>query len=387
MITISDNRHSIYVKIFIISFYMNGIITHPKRLYRWIHAGVFQLMMLMGFIKSLACFFSEGVGDYHTALFLSETLSAILWYTVFLQKKRLFNFIIHLSCQKVNAFENRIISILFGTAAIVVFPPTLIFLISILNIKNTFQEVPLDNTTTCRSFWLSRDNTGNRVILWLYNGIDIYKFYSVSFSCFITFSICGILVMKRLSSTEKLIPFVSSSAEWRELKFYVSALTEMDKIFSFPLFLLMAKISVDVFNLLSRSVVHETRSGAKRFFSISAPPLVAWFLAIVILGDLIQNRCLNLLNSSFERLRQVTSVENLDYYEYKKMKSSLNLTIWKIFKINRTLLLTAFTFIVTYGVIIAQLKMNPFKSISSANSTNISLNIANLSKKNILIMA
>lgn len=334
---------------------MNGITIHSKCLFQWINAVVFHIMVLMGFIQSLACIFSKSAEDFYVALLISDTLSILLWWAIFLKKKRLHKFIIHLSNKKFNTSESLGISIIYITIAVVLFPPSLIFLINIPEIKLRFMPVP-PNRVSCRSFWLPKNNKG--IILWFYNGVVTYRCYSVFFSCFLIFSICCALILKKFSKTKKLIPFINPTTAWKELEFYVRAMAEMDKIFTFPLFLLMAKISVDVFNLLSRFVSFERLSGSKRTLSVSAPLLITWFLVVVILGDLVQNRCLNVLNASFERLRHANSVVKLSYYDYKKMKSSLNLTAWKMFKINRSLLLTAFTFVVTYGVIIAQFKIS-----------------------------
>lgn len=349
-----DNCNSIWRKIFVISLNLNGITVRSKNPYKWILVVIFHVALTASYIQTFACIFTENtVKDYYIGLFITEILTTILWWTLFLRKKHLDNLIRHFSSRKPKASESLTKSIILTVGTIFMFPPAIILLSNIENV--TYFSPTLTHRRNCRSFWLLTTNVYSQIFVSVQKGIVTYMQYSMFFACFITFSICCLLILKRLSDTEKLLPFVDPRTAWKEIRFYVCAVNELDRTMSFPVFLLLFKIATDVFNFLSRVAGVERAANAKKELFISTPLLGIWFLIIVVLGDLIQNKCLIILNDSYECLNQA---RYLGYYDYKKMKLSLNLTIWKMLKINRNLLLTAFTFVVTYGVIITQYKIS-----------------------------
>lgn len=79
---------------------------------------------------------------------------------------------------------------------------------------------------------------------------------------------------------------------------------------------------------------------------------------MVILADAVQEYCLKALNKTFSRLQKLKYLStNLNYFDYKMLKASTVLTVGKMFRMQRRIILSAITFTVSYGVIISQFKM------------------------------
>ena len=348
---------SIYTKVILFSLNVNGISMHSSNILKCIAGTIFHVFVIFSVIKSLACIlYGKDVIDYYVGMLISTIFTIILWWTLFFQKKHFFELTQHLTFRKLQEEFSPVKTILVVLVVILIFPPT----IMCFDIARTIsRNVPRrSNHTSCRSYWLNTNNAYVRVLLTVHESVLSYTNYIVFFTSFLMFSICGILLLKQLTETEKKIPFINASAAWRELNYYTLAFKKMERNMSFPLFLLISKIVVDIFNAVSRFTAHERAASTKRLFMISTPQITIWFVTIVILGDLLQTKGLTVSDAIYESLNRQGGVKNLGYYEYKKIKSTMNLTVWKLFKINRNLLLSTIAFITTYGVIITQFQFS-----------------------------
>lgn len=351
-------------KIILFALNMCGITIYKNSFFKRIVGIIFHVFVILNATRSLTCiFYGADLQDYYVGVLLSTIFTIILWWSLCFQSKRFCKLIKYLSCRKFETKLSSMKTILMLAIIIFMFPPIFICINITVMISN-INSVRPSNTTSCRSYWLDRNNIYVRIFLITYDIALSYIRYTVFFAAFLIFATCGTLLLKRLKTTEKKIPFANVSIAWRELGYYTFAFREMEKTMSFSLFLLISKIVVDIFNAVSRFVTPDERSStAKYSFMVSVPEVTMWFVIIVILGDLLQTKSLIILDAIYESLNREGSVVNFGYYDYKKIKNTMTLTVWKMFRINRNLLVSATTFIVTYGVIITQFKLPSDSSV------------------------
>lgn len=337
---------------------MNGITICKNNIFKRVAGTIFHVLVILSATRSFACiFYGADLQDYYVGILLSAIFTIILWWSLFFQSKRFCKLIEHLSSRK---FEGKFSSmkIILILSIIFIFTPTLICIDVAIMISNS-DSLRQSNYTSCRSYWLDRNNVYVRIFLITHDIALSYVKYTVFFAAFLIFATCGTLLLKRLRETEMKLPFVNISTAWRELNYYTFAFKEMEKTMSFPLFLLISKIAVNIFNAVSRFVTLDERSStAKYSFMVSIPQVITWFVIIVILGDSLHTKSLIILDAIYESLNREGSVVSFGYYDYKKFKNTMILTVWKMFRINRNLLVSATTFVVTYGVIITQFKQH-----------------------------
>lgn len=352
-------RSSIYSKIILFALNMNGITICKNNIFKRVAGTIFHVLVILSATRSFACiFYGADLQDYYVGILLSVIFTIILWWSLFFQSKRFCKLIEHLSSRKFEGKFSSMKTILVLPIIIFMFPPTLICIDVAIMISNN-DGVPQPNYTSCRSYWLDRNNVYVRIFLITHDMVLSYVNYTVFFAAFLIFATCGTLLLKRLRETETRLPFVNISTTWRELNYYTFAFKEMEKTMSFSLFLLISKIAVDIFNAVSRFVTFDERSStAKYSFMVSIPQVTTWFVIIVILGDSLHSKSLIILDAIYESLNREGSVVRFGYYDYKKIKNTMILTVWKMFRINRNLLVSATTFVVTYGVIITQFKQH-----------------------------
>lgn len=352
---------SIYSKLILFSLNISGIIVCKNNIFKWIAGTIFHVFVVLNVSRSFACiFYGADLQDYYMCILLSAIFAIILWWSLFFQSKRFCKLIEHLSSRKSEGNFSLIKTIFILSMIIIfIFPPTLIAIyVAIMTSNSTI--VRQSNSTSCRSYWLDRNNIYVGIFLIIHDIALLYINYTVFFAAFLIFTTFGTLLLKRLTETEKKLPFVNVSTTFRELNYYTFAFKEIEKSMSFSLFLLISKIAVDIFNAVSRfATLNERSSTAKYLFMVSVPQVTTWFVIIVFLGDSLQTKSLNILDAIYESLNRERSAVNFGCYEYKKIKNTMHLTVWKMFRISRNLLFSATTFVITYGVIITQFKLQP----------------------------
>ncbi|KAG8193472.1 hypothetical protein JTE90_023724 [Oedothorax gibbosus] len=128
---------------------------------------------------------------------------------------------------------------------------------------------------------------------------------------------------------------------------------ELEKQMSFPIFLVISKITTEVFTTVSL-MSSKTRSDSLDNFFVSSLQMMIWFVFIVVLADLVNARCLETIEDALnlDNSRRI----QFDYYKYKKMKKCCTLTAWGLTVIDRKLLLTSLALLITYSVAIFDIK-------------------------------
>lgn len=344
----------LFTKVYIFLLYLNGIVVDGTRCHRLTCAIIFHVILIICLVRPLACIIqcSEHL-DFYSGILLNLMLSTILWWTLFLRKNELLNIFTKLSLEKSNEKHTKKKMLLIIFITIFLFPP---FAIDIDLIK--YWEIPnvdISGRLSCRSLWLPRGNEYFAVLLLIIDVAKMHISYSLSFTIFMIFCLYCILTLKRLHNVIKVIPLRNSEFVRIKVNHFISVTSKIEKNLSFPLFLLICKICVDIFNAISVFLTPGRGNSAKKMLILSTPHITIWFISVVVFGDLVQRKCLKLLAINFDCLKAKSEVQ-LRYFDYKRMKEAMTLTAWKMFRIDRSLLMTAFASIITYGIIISQLK-------------------------------
>lgn len=351
---ISRRRRSVFVKVLLITMFLNGILIHPNKFLLYFLAIVYHIAWGLSVTKSVTCLITNNhLIDLYSANLIALILAIILWWILFIRRNKIYKFILRLSVKQIDSTLKVQILIIFFTA--ILFPSVFLY-IDMIHRAIVDDEGNL-GPRPCRYFMMSK-NTDEKIFFLSIDIIRPYISYSIFFLTFQEFFICGFLTWRYVEQTESRINSEDISRVLPVLKSTVMTVKELEDAMSLPVIFLLCKIAVDTFNGVSALCSGEKAEYARFTFLLTGPEESAWLLLIAVLGDSIQKQCLNVMNVSFARLRSSSSGIGLNYLDYKNMKGSTVLTAGSVFRINRGLLLKALTSAITYAVIISQFKNN-----------------------------
>lgn len=135
----------------------------------------------------------------------------------------------------------------------------------------------------------------------------------------------------------------------------VSAIKMLEDAMSSIIFMVFLQQGLTVLTLISSWTDHTLEPRKEYHYLSSLFKLVAYFLCVSFSADVLQRRCHRNLALVFGNPNAVNCVDN-KYLTYKQLIRNSTLTGWDVFKINRTAVLTFVSTLVTFGVILFQLK-------------------------------
>ena len=347
----SKRRNSIFVNLLLISLFVNGILVHPNRCIRFIFAVAYHIAWGLSLTKTMTCIITNKyLVDLYSGYLIVHIVAIILWWTLYSKRNLMYAFVLRLSSKH---RDFKITTKMFiVVVTLILFPPFFLY------VDLTNRTITEDNVgpRPCRYFkTISNDYSKSAFLI-----IEItrpYISYSIFFLSFLSFFLCGILTTKCLNHITERIFFEDTVFVWNRLKYTITIVKEMENIVSLPVFLMLCKIAVDLFNGVSAICSGHRAKYSQVVFLLAVPQELVWFLFIVALGDFIQKQSLKIINASFDHLKNSKTMHvDLSYLDYKNMKSATVLTAGKVFSVNRTLLLKALTSAISYAVIISQFK-------------------------------
>lgn len=137
----------------------------------------------------------------------------------------------------------------------------------------------------------------------------------------------------------------------------ISIIEKLEKAMSFSMFLVFLKIGLKTFVFIT--VFSEDSSSVNIGFYIHASKLLFLFIFVSFTADLLQKRCHEtiLLIFNYKDNLKLKGIK-MNYFTYKDMIRKCTLTGWNMFIINRNLVFTYFSSLVTYGVIVYQMSQS-----------------------------
>lgn len=347
----SKRRNSVFINLLLISLFVNGILLHRNKYLRFIFGMTYHVAWGLSLTKTMTCIITNTyLVDLYSGYLVVHIVAITLWWTLYLKRNLTYACISRLSW-KYGDFKIAT-KIFIVVLALILFPPFFLY----ADLTNRAVTEDSIGPRPCRYFKsVSNDYTKSAFLI--IEATRPYISYSIFFAAFLSFFLSGLLTIKCLNHIAERIYLEDSVFVWNKLKYTIIIVKEMENIVSLPVFLVLCKIAVDIFNGVSAICSGHRAKYSQFVFLMAVPQELIWLLLIVVLGDSIQKQSLKIINSSFSHLRYSKTVHVcLSYIDYKNMKSATVLTAGNVFKINRSLLLKALTSAISYGVIISQYK-------------------------------
>ncbi|KAF8767965.1 hypothetical protein HNY73_020834 [Argiope bruennichi] len=209
---------------------------------------------------------------------------------------------------------------------------------------------------SCRNYWLptSLSHIGEIVV-----SVDFLHYYTTYITFFIVtflFCLCSILILKNLQFARKeTFEAKLPSVDVEKFQNFMRKLRSFRSVMSLPVFILFCQIALDAFLVVSLYASNASNSLGR--YKYTTPQTTMWFLFIIYFADVIQAKSLQFVQVILREMETTNYLKRkLNYFDYKELKKCCSLTAWDMWIIDRKLLLKSFATLVTYGVIISELK-------------------------------
>lgn len=350
MLSQTDNSFPEKITIFLLA--VIGLPLNTNKCVQYLLALFFNCVVFHSIVKLNMCIFSMPSLDY--AIFWTivlDVLNIIQWWCLFLKRKRIHRlsiFLSNASTLKKQYYSNMCIMSLI--CCIILFP--FVMYIS-YSVKIMFSKViPYSKC----SLWVILGPNFNTIFTFTLNMLKYYDGSAeIHIISFLYDYFCYLILRYQLKLTKVIVEKDPLQA-WKQCQKIVHVIGKLEKVMSSLVFITIVKISIFMFTYIK--VVSERKEVGIGMFGLyfHAFTIVGWFLGISFSADALQKTCHSNLCLVF-MYRDLLKGKglNINYFTYTKMVEQSSLTGWKIFSINRNLLLTYFASLVTYGVIIYQI--------------------------------
>lgn len=279
-----------------------------------------------------------------------DVLNIVQWWCLFLKRKRIHRLSIFLnsvSTHKKQYYSNMCIISLISC---IIFFPVVMYIL--YTVKITFSNVILSEC----SIWVIIGPDFKTIITFALNMLKYYGGAAeIHIITFLYSYFCNLILRSQLKLSKGVVEKNPLQA-WKQCQKLVHVIGKLENVMSSLLFITIVKISIFMFTFIK--ILSERREVSIATFGLyfNALTFVGWFLFISFSADALQKTCHSNLCLVFmyKDLLQGKGVY-INYFTYTKMMEQSSLTGWKIFTIDRNLLLTYFASLVTYGVIIYQI--------------------------------
>lgn len=310
-------------------------------------AFLYNFVVLQGFVKLTMCIFSMPIEGYFLyGIIITDFLSILQWWFVFLNKNKILR-LSTLPIRKQPLYSK--VCVIFTICIIIIFP-------FVFYIGHSMVLMTSKTTQNRCSFWVILRPNFKSITIFI---LHLLKYYERSTVLHVVslmyFNFC-IMILRSQLSTNRTVERKPLQA-WKQCQKLVCIIEKLENAMSFLAFITIAKISIVIFTFVEVITEKEKNSFAHIGYCFQTLVFIVWFLAISFAADVLQQRChknLSLLFTNRDKLN--VKWFSIDYFTYTEMIRKSSLTGWKIFPINRNLLLTYFASLVTYGLIIHQSK-------------------------------
>lgn len=271
-------------------------------------------------------------------------LDTILWWQMFLRRKQLHKLTVTLLSQKVNKCKLFVFIIVYFLTLTDAIP----FIVNQITRRRGLVQNPCRNILK-----LIQDSAAHRIFFLFDELTPLYMNVGITFvttSLYCTYCLIILQHIRTITETKSMKGFLKT---WKNISQLFPLIKDFENVMALPLFLAICKIV-----LLNSSAILMIAGNSKYKpvkFVVVCGQLALSFVVVVTMADMVQKRCMAVVESVFFNLRKLNEYGvHLNYFDYLEMEKNCTLTAWNILHLNRKLILTAVTASVTYGVIIAQ---------------------------------
>lgn len=342
-------------KITIFLFASICISTSSNNYINYLLALLYNILVLLGIVNLTLCVFTMPSLNYIVSgIIITEVLNIFQWWSLFLNRKKIQRLSILLSNESIRKqhFYSKVCVVL-TICTTLIFP--FVFYIA-YSVSLMLSEV----TQTRCSFGIILSYDFKSITLFV---LHMFKYYNRTaipqVVAFLYFHFCYLILRSQSQLTNKIDkknPLFSLQA-WKRCQNLVCIIEKLENAMSFMAFITIVNIGIVIFIFIEVMFEDKLEGITYTAFCFQTFNFIVWFLAISFTADGLQQRIHKSLSLVFKHryALRINGVK-LDYFTYTEMIRKCSLTGWKIFIINRNLLLTFFASLVTYGVIIHQSK-------------------------------
>ena len=344
---ISKQNYFNLKNIILFFFFLNGLFITKNRCSRIFGLLSYHTIVIFCVTLSTTCILTNHLPVIYYVISLSLTLAIVLWWILYLRRKQIYK-IIFILLKKVHL--NACQRLFLISSLIPFYIPFLLYSYSVYNIiihgyKSRIHSQMSNNFLNYMVFF------GEKMLHYLE--------YSIFHMTYVLFSVCCFLTLEYLKHLDCHKTSKYTHSTFRKMKFIISLIKQIENVLSLPILLLFCKESLDIFCVITAFCGGSEFTTSKiRYFTVSVCEIF-WFLQIVLLAHSVQDYCLTILSETFTALNESEpSHSRFTYLNYKRWKSSITLTVGNMFTIKRSIILSAVTSAITYGVIISQFNLN-----------------------------
>lgn len=334
-------------KILLTSLCLNGIFINSKKRFRIAGMIIYNLSWLTCTNYPAFCIAHNKLIDIYSVLIVSFLFTLILWWIIYLQQNEIYKLICHISIQspRLNLLQKSFLVFFLVVGS----PPSVLYM---CYAYFGFVNRPISHPCFPQNTLFSKYTmfTGQVMI----PGV----MYGIVYSTLLLFCISYYSILKNMQATARNNSHKNVLSVWLDVTYAISIIQQIERTLTFPVLLAFCKVSVHAFTVITALCSGNVARQAKVYCIIIAAHGSGWLFLMVILADAVQEYCLEALNKTFSRLKKLKYLStNLNYFYYKMLKASTVLTVEKMFRMQRSIIFSAITFTVSYGVIISQFKM------------------------------
>lgn len=306
---------------------------------------MFHVVWLVSTIKAASCTQSTNDRqDLYLGIIFSDVLVIILWWNLYIRRLKIFELVLILRKTSARVTLTGVV-VFFSVCFFLLFPFFFNFIFKIVH-QNFFNETKRKHS--CRNYWLTPDYPYLSGIVFTLDMMNMYINYGVYFMVALMYCFYCFMILQNFKNENILSQTPEMHMD------LVIFLKEFEKQMSFPIFIVLGKIASEVFTIVSL-MSSKTKSESILRFQVSSLQMLVWFILIVVFADMVNGRCVKIIENAI-LMRSKLRDAPVDYFSYKKMKKRCTLTAWNITVIDRKLLLTSLALLISYSVLISDVK-------------------------------
>lgn len=313
---------------------------------------LYNILVLQGIVKLTLCvFFMPSFNYFIFGIIIIDVLNIFQWWSLFLNRNKIQRLSILLSNESIRKqyFYSKVCVVL-TICTTLLFPFVFYIAYSVFVMHSGVTQ------TRC-SFFIILTYDFKSISLFI---LHMFKYYDrtaiLQVVSFLYFYFCYLILRSQLQLTNRSIE-KNPVKTWKRCQNLVCIIGQLENAMSFLAFITISKIGIVLFTIIEVMFENKLEGLSSTSFYFQTLNFIVWMLAISLTADALQQRSHKNLSLVFAHkdVLNITGV-TLDYFTYTEMIRKSSLTGWKIFIINRNLLISFFASLVTYGVIIHQSK-------------------------------
>lgn len=315
-------------------------------------ACVYHTIRVIHVFRIILCMSLRNNTAMDISIIASDVVLITLWWSLFLKRHRLYNFIISLLKQYTDCQVHQKKTIIWIFFSLTVCP-ILTDVIRKLIVGEYYYKIS-KRRDTCMNYWVSETFQYFSATVFVIEISVLHTYLSVFYVATFLYCCTCLLILQKFTQTSHEL-----SEMWIKCCNMTHAMKKFERIFALPVFLVFIRIAFDTCILVLMYAENSIPSSRTVHFYVTSLQRFVWVICIVFIAEAAQKRCTWFINLVFRNVGALKRLGiSVNTFDYKRMISDSTLTAWDMCILKRNVLLTAIASLVTYSVIILDLKNN-----------------------------